>query len=68
MRKKRRKPSKKIHDAIEASAEPGAKVSPYDSVKDLIGCVSGGPPGLSEGTGKGFAELLAARRRRGNRR
>jgi hypothetical protein len=31
---------------------------PYKAVKDLIGCVRGGPPDLSVGTGKRFRQLL----------
>ena len=32
--------------------------SSFDRAADLIGCVSGGPPDLSEQTGKKFRELL----------
>jgi len=30
----------------------------FDRMEDLIGCVSGGPPDLSEQTGKKFRQLL----------
>lgn len=30
----------------------------FDLISDLIGCVSGGPPDLSEQTGKKFRQLL----------
>lgn len=31
---------------------------PYEAIADLIGCVEGGPPDLSENTGEKFRELL----------
>ena len=31
---------------------------PYEAIADLIGCVKGGPPDLSENTGEKFRELL----------
>jgi hypothetical protein len=34
---------------------------PYDDVKDLIGCVRGGPPDLSVRTGQKFRRLLVAK-------
>ena len=37
---------------------------PYDAIKHLLGCASGGPPDLSVRTGARFRELLEARRRR----
>ncbi len=51
-----------VREAIGAMAErtngsDGAK-RPYEAVKDLIGCVSGGPPDLSVGTGEKFRHLL----------
>jgi predicted DNA-binding protein len=33
----------------------------YDSIKDLVGCVSGGDPKRSENAGRKFTELLRAR-------
>lgn len=35
---------------------------PYDLVQDLVGCAKGGPPDLSEETGRRFAEGLTAQR------
>lgn len=68
MRSRRKTQSEIIREAIEALArteESNAdELSPYRRVEDLIGCVSGGPADLSENTGRKFAELLAARRRR----
>jgi len=67
MRSRRKTQSEVIREAIEALARSetaGAAGSPYARVEDLIGCASGGPPDLSEHTGRRFAELLAARRER----
>jgi len=36
--------------------------TPYDAMKHLIGCVSGGPPDLSTRTGERFREALLRRR------
>ena len=36
--------------------------TPYQAMKHLIGCASGGPSDLSVETGKKFHELLARRR------
>jgi len=36
--------------------------TPYDAMKHLIGCVSGGPPNLSIRTGEKFRETLLRRR------
>ena len=38
-----------VREAIELLAEREAQ-RPYDKVADLIGCVTGGPPDLSENT------------------
>ncbi len=35
---------------------------PFEMVYDLIGCVQGGPPDLSENTGRKFRELLAQKK------
>ncbi len=35
----------------------------YERVEDLVGCVEGGPPDLSEDTGRKFREVLARRQR-----
>ena len=37
------------------------RLTPYDAMKHLIGCASGGPSDLSMETGKKFRELLARR-------
>ncbi len=37
---------------------PRNGASAFDRMEDLIGCVSGGPPDLSEQTGKKFRQLL----------
>jgi len=53
--------SEVVRQAIEllAAQEPPA---PFDAVADLVGCVKGGPPDLSENTGQKFRELLARKR------
>ena len=35
---------------------------PYEAIADLIGCVKGGPPDLSENTGEKFRELLTQKK------
>lgn len=35
---------------------------PYEAIADLIGCVKGDPPDLSENTGEKFRELLSRRK------
>jgi len=35
---------------------------PYETIADLIGCVRGGPPDLSENTGEKFRELLTQKK------
>ncbi len=39
-----------------------ARPTPYEAMKHLIGCASGGPPDLSEETGKKFRAMLSRRR------
>ena len=62
----RRSKSEVIREAIEALAAAEAileaPASPSELAADLIGCVSGGSPDLSEATGVAFTELLARRR------
>ena len=41
---------------------PLARSTPYDAMKHLLGCASGGPPDLSAQTGKKFRTLLLRRR------
>jgi predicted DNA-binding protein len=36
---------------------------PWETVEDLIGCVTGGPPDLSVKTGQGFRRMLHEKRR-----
>ncbi len=40
-----------------------ARVSPYEQVKDLIGCVNGGDALRSARSGRAIAEMLRRRRR-----
>lgn len=46
------------HESRAARARP----TPYEAMKHLIGCASGGPPDLSEETGKKFRAVLRRRR------
>ena len=46
------------HEGRAASMRP----TPYEAMKHLIGCASGGPPDLSEKTGKKFRAMLVRRR------
>ena len=46
------------HEDRAAHARP----TPYEAMKHLIGCASGGPPDLSAETGKKFRERLIRRR------
>jgi predicted DNA-binding protein len=48
-----------VRQAIELLASQQA---PFDRVADLIGCVRGGPPDLSEETGKRFHQLQTNRK------
>jgi Arc/MetJ-type ribon-helix-helix transcriptional regulator len=54
--------SEVVRQAIELLASQ-ERQAPYDRVADLLGCVRGGPPDLSEDTGKGLRKLLADRER-----
>jgi predicted DNA-binding protein len=50
---------------LAKSAEDQEKAEhPYDKVRDLIGCVHGGPPDLSMRTGEKFRRALADRLRK----
>jgi Arc/MetJ-type ribon-helix-helix transcriptional regulator len=65
-RRRRSSVSDVIRDAVRILVDQPAKDRPYDEVADLIGCVSGLPEDLSEGTGARFAEIVqekAGRRR-----
>jgi len=53
--------SEVVRQAIELLAAQ-AQEAPFDRVADLIGCVRGGPPDLSEDTGKRFRQLLSDRK------
>jgi Ribbon-helix-helix protein, copG family len=46
-----------VREAIELLAEKEAQ-RPFDRVSDLIGCVTGGPPDLSQDAGRKFRQLL----------
>jgi Arc/MetJ-type ribon-helix-helix transcriptional regulator len=54
--------SEVLRQAIELLASQ-ERQAPYDRVADLIGSVRGGPPDLSEQTGKRFRQLLADKKR-----
>ena len=54
--------SEVVRQAIELLAAEDPP-SPYGAIADLIGCVQGGPPDLSEDTGGKFRELLARKQR-----
>lgn len=41
---------------------PPARATPYEAMKHLIGCASGGPPDLSIRTGEKFRAVLLRRR------
>ncbi len=51
-----------LRQALELLAAQEGE-SPFDRVADLIGCVSGGPPNLSEETGKRFRRIFTVDRR-----
>jgi hypothetical protein len=61
-RQKSRTKSEIIRDAIESYAErehkSGQQGSAYETIQDLVGCVSGGPKDLSLDTGQKFGEAL----------
>jgi Arc/MetJ-type ribon-helix-helix transcriptional regulator len=61
-KRKRTTTSNVLREAITTWVErEDSNGSFYDSIKDLVGCVSGGDPKLSENTGRKFTELLRAR-------
>ncbi len=53
--------SEVVRQAIELLATEESQ-SPFEAVADLIGCVKGGPPDLSENTGQKLRELLAQKK------
>jgi ribbon-helix-helix CopG family protein len=56
--------SQVIRDAVRLAARkarPGRVTRPYDSFREVIGLVKGGPPDLSERTGTSFRRLLVDR-------
>jgi len=53
--------SEVVRQAIELLASQ-ERHAPFDRVADLLGCVQGGPPDLSEETGTRFRQLLAERK------
>jgi predicted DNA-binding protein len=67
-RQRGRTKSEVIRDAIDVlakSVEAQEQAEhPYDKVRDLLGCVQGGPADLSMGTGEAFRRMLAGRRRK----
>jgi len=61
-RRKKTSTSQVLREAITTWVErEDSSGSFYDSIKDLVGCVGGGDPKLSENTGRRFTELLRAR-------
>ena len=50
-----------VRQAIDVLAAQERK-HPFEAVSDLIGCVSGGPPDLSEDTGRKYRDLLIRKR------
>ena len=54
--------SQVIREAIESLAEREFKSArnenSYEKIQDLVGCVSGGPKGLSTDTGRKFQKAL----------
>ena len=67
-RTRRQTKSDVIRDAIGAFAhktsDQATAGSPYESVRDLVGCVKGGPANLSVRTGEQFRRLIAGKRSR----
>lgn len=53
--------SQVVREAIELLAAEERR-TPYEKVSDLIGCVRGGPPDLSEDTGRKFRALLVEKK------
>lgn len=60
-RRQRSSVSDVIRDAVRVLVDQPAKDRPYDEIADLIGCVTGLPTDLSEGTGARFAEIVQER-------
>lgn len=61
-KRKRCTPSALVREAVTDLLErENSTVSFYDQIKDLVGCVSGGDPKLSENMGRKFTALLKAR-------
>jgi hypothetical protein len=62
-----RSKSEIVRDALRRLAEsewgPKRRRPPFDAIAHLVGCVSGGPPDLSERTGEKLRKLLMERRR-----
>jgi predicted DNA-binding protein len=62
-KRKRTTTSEVLREAITTWVErEDSAVTPYESIKDLIGSVKGGDPHRSTDMGKKFTELLRARR------
>jgi len=62
-KRKRTTTSSVLREAISNWVElEDSVVTPYESIKDLIGSVKGGDPHRSTDMGKKFTELLRARR------
>jgi len=62
-KRKRTTTSSVLREAISNWVElEDSVVTPYESIKDLIGNVKGGDPHRSTDMGKKFTELLRARR------
>ena len=61
-KQKSRTKSEVIREAIETLAEreskPGRKENSYEKIRDLVGCVRGGPEDLSCETGRRFRDAL----------
>lgn len=66
-RKRGRSKSEVIRDAIGVLAreiqEQEETERPFETIRDLIGSIHGGPPGLSVRTGEQFRRMVQARRR-----
>lgn len=56
-----------IREALKRLAKQegalGRPVTPYEAMAPFLGCAKGGPPDLSERTGRRFAEILRAGKR-----
>jgi len=62
-RRKKTSTSEVLREAIATWVErEDSAVTPYESIKDLIGTVKGGDPHRSTDMGKKFTELLRTRR------